>query len=90
MKLAPDQSTPRDGMILSAATAPAAVVLLAATIAAAALYATILWLAPEYALATPQKERPILLVIGLYAAAFVPYWLAWGAAVRVVDDRKLL
>ena len=60
------------------------------TAVTAALYLALLWLGPQYALSAPQKERPIPLVIGLYAAAFVPYWLAWWLAVRTPYDRRLV
>ncbi|MEM6330091.1 MAG: hypothetical protein AAF790_07575 [Planctomycetota bacterium] len=57
---------------------------------AAVIYATLLALGPSHALAVPAVERPMLLVIGLYAAAFVPCWLAWWLAVRMPAGRWLI
>lgn len=64
--------------------------LIASTVVTAALYVALLAMGPEYALAKPQAQRPILVIVALYAAAFAPYWVAWWLAVRVSADTRLV
>ncbi len=61
-----------------------------ATLVTTATYAALYVLGPSYALATAKTERPILSIIAIYAAAFLPYALAWRLAVRLGDSRGLL
>ena len=64
--------------------------LLLLSVVTAQLYLALLALGPAHTLATPAGSRPILLVIGIYAAAFVPYWLAWWLAAHAEQSRLLL
>jgi len=56
----------------------------------AGLYLALLALGPAHTLAVPGSSRPILLVMGLYAGAFVLYWLAWWLATHLAESRRLL
>ncbi|MEM6655664.1 MAG: hypothetical protein AAF596_07675 [Planctomycetota bacterium] len=65
-------------------------VLAALTASAACCYFALLRLGPGYELSVPTAERPILLVIAIYAAAFVPCWIATRLAARLPSTRRLV
>ncbi|MEM8864170.1 MAG: hypothetical protein AAGF31_01335 [Planctomycetota bacterium] len=61
-----------------------------ATILSLVFYLWLAWLSQYHTLATDGVDRPILLVIGVYAAAFVPYFLAWWTATHARASKLLL
>lgn len=59
-------------------------------VGSAGIYGALLWLGPRYALEVPVADRPILLVLALYAVAFVMYFTALRAAVRSPSTSRLV
>ncbi|MCI0332885.1 MAG: hypothetical protein L0228_06645 [Planctomycetes bacterium] len=63
--------------------------LIATAVAQAVLYGAIAWLSSAFAYGTNEQERPILPMLGLFAATFVLYLAAVRTAVRCPITRHL-
>lgn len=63
--------------------------LVATAVAQAVLYGAIAWLSSAFAYGTNEQERPILPMLGLFAATFVLYLAAVQTAVRCPVTRPL-
>jgi len=55
----------------------------------AAIYLALTLLGPRYRLGIDHVDRPLLLVLGLFSAAFFLYLLALAIAVRLPDSKQL-
>ena len=56
----------------------------------ACLYGVISWLSPQFEFDSPVVERPIILMLSLFAAAFILYLFAIRSALRAPQDGRLL
>lgn len=61
-----------------------------AAVASLLCYVLLLASSSHYGHTVEEKERWILPIIGLYAAAFIPYWLAWQWVSAVKPSRQLI
>lgn len=63
--------------------------LLGATFASLACYVALLACDSQYGHTVNEQQRWILPIIGLCAAAFVPYWLAWRWVSQLTPSKRL-
>ncbi|MEO0531922.1 MAG: hypothetical protein AAF266_15310 [Planctomycetota bacterium] len=59
-------------------------------VASAVVYGALLLLGPNYALAVPINERPLLTVLALYVLAFVFYYVGLHAALSLPSTRSFM